>query len=84
MLTALTVQAVFADGGVEISVCIQWGLIAGLAAAIVATWVEVCKHRPVRKASDADHYIKEEDIELSVTTDRYLRTTRVKTKKAKR
>lgn len=83
ILMCAMVQVVGAyDGEVEASGCIIWGVGAGIIGAAVFTIVEVQKHKPVSKAVNADHYIKEGDAKMSVAEDKYLRSTEVKTKVA--
>lgn len=83
VLMCMMVQVVGAyDGEVEASVCIIWGIGAGIIGAIVFTIIEVQKHKPVSKASNADYYIKDGDAKMSVSEDKYLRSTEVKTKVA--
>ena len=81
ILMCLMFQAVSAENGeVEISVCIIWGIVAGIAGAGILTLIEVRKHKPVAKARNADYYIKDGDAVMSVNEDRYLRSSEVRTK----
>jgi len=60
--------------------CVLWGVIGGIIIASIFTAFEVKKHKPVKKATHADYYIKDGDAKMTVTEDRYLRSTEVRTK----
>jgi len=55
-------------------------LIGGVVFAVIFTLVEVGKHKPVKKAWNADYYVKDDSVKMSIVEDRYLRSheTRVK------
>ena len=64
----------------EISSIILCGIIGGIILASILTLMEVQKHKPVRKARNADQYIKEGDAIMSVVEDKLLSSNEVKTK----
>ena len=53
---------------------ILWFLIGGVIFATVFTLIEYGKHKPVKKAWDADFYVNDENVKMSVIEDRYLRS----------
>jgi uncharacterized protein len=57
-----------------------WFFIGGVIIAFIFTLIEWGKHKPVKKAWNADFYVKTENVKMSVVEDRYLRSheTRVK------
>ena len=65
---------------VEIGTCVVIGIIGGIIVAGIATGVTVGKHKPVAKATQADYYVKDENVKMSLLQDVYLRSTEVKTK----
>jgi uncharacterized integral membrane protein len=68
------------EAGIGIGTCVLWGIIGGIVIASIFTALEVKRHKPVEKATHADYYIKYGDAKMTVTEDRYLRSTEVKTK----
>ena len=52
----------------------------GLVISLIAMFVELGKHKPVKKAVTADYYVKEENVKMTVATDTFLRSheTRVR------
>ena len=55
-------------------------IIVGLLAAVIAVSIETGKHRPVRKAVNADFYVREENVKMSIIHDSFLRSHEVKTR----
>jgi len=51
-----------------------WFFIGGVIFASVFTLIEYGKHKPVKKAWNADFYINDENVKMSVIEDRYLRS----------
>jgi len=52
--------------------------IIGLIAALIAVGVEWGKHKPVKKAVNADYYVKEENVKMNVAHDKFLRSHETK------
>jgi len=64
----------------EVSTGVIIGIVGGLLISGIATGLAVGKHKPVAKATHADHYVKDENVNMSLVQDIYLRSTEVKTK----
>jgi len=63
-----------------ITILILSFVIGGLIVTAIAMTIEIKKHRPVKTATNADHYIDKGETEMRVKEDSFLRTrtTRVK------
>jgi len=76
-------QLIVFDDGVYIdseSGFVIWVVVAGLLGAIISTLLEWRKHKPVKKATNADYYVKEENVNMSLIQDVYLRSHETRTK----
>jgi len=51
------------------------GVIIGIIVASVIVFGELKKHKPVAKAEHADYYIRDGDLKMKVTEDKYIKTT---------
>ena len=59
---------------------VLWALIAGTAVTLAALISEFGKHKPVKKAVHADFYVNDENVQMNVAEDRYIRSHEVRTK----
>ena len=69
-----------ASSGVNVNQCLFWGLICGIVVALIFTMIELGKHKPVKKALNADFYVQDENVKITVVEDRYLRSHETRTK----
>ena len=66
----------FMPVGTVVTVCVIIGLIISL----ITVSMELGKHKPVKMATNADYYVKGENVKMNVVHDKYLRSheTRVR------
>jgi uncharacterized membrane protein YgcG len=68
------------DGSNDIVSYILLFVVAGLAGGGGLTFIELKKHKPVAKATNADEYIVEDGIKFSRKEDAYIRSTETRVK----
>lgn len=64
----------------DIGQVILWAVIVGIIVTIIALAIEISKHKPVKKATNADLYVKDENVNMSLIQDSFLRSHEVRTR----
>ena len=66
----------FMPVGTVVIVCV----IIGLVISLIAVGIEYGKHKPVKKAVNADYYVKDENVQMNVVKDSFLRSHETRTR----
>jgi len=59
---------------------IMWILIPGIIMTVILLAIELGKHKPVKKAVNADYYVEDNNVNMSLIQDSYLRSHEVRTR----
>jgi len=59
---------------------ILFGGIVGLVVSLIAVFAELAKHKPVKTATNADYYVREENVRMNIVQDQYSRSNEVRVK----
>jgi len=66
--------------GTDVGQIVLVGIVGGIIFAIILTSVQLGKHKPVRKATNADYYVKDENVKMEVVRDVYMRSHETRTR----
>ena len=66
--------------GTDVGQIVLVGIVGGIIFAIILTSIELGKHKPVRKATNADFYVQDENVKMDAVRDVYLRSHETRTR----
>ena len=59
---------------------IIFGAVVGLIISLIVTFSELGKHKPIKKAINADYYVEDENVKMNLIHDSYVRSHETRTK----